>query len=93
MISTGGLGPTLDDVTKKSIAELFGVDMRHEPRVEEHIKELFGVETYPILNPIRDSHWYLKMPSFYLMFLEPHRECCLRNKTHYSLFYQAYPMK
>ena len=46
MISTGGLGPTLDDVTKKSIAELFGVDMRHEPRVEEHIKELFGVETY-----------------------------------------------
>ena len=27
VISTGGLGPTLDDVTKKSIAELFGVDM------------------------------------------------------------------
>lgn len=47
VISTGGLGPTLDDVTKKSIAELFGVDMRHEPRVEEHIKELFRRRNLP----------------------------------------------
>ncbi len=47
VISTGGLGPTLDDVTKKSIAELFDVDMRHEQSVEKHIKELFRRRNLP----------------------------------------------
>ena len=47
VISTGGLGPTLDDVTKKSLAELFGVGMRHEKSVEKHIKELFHRRNLP----------------------------------------------
>ena len=47
VISTGGLGPTLDDVTKKSIAELFGVGMRHEKIVEKHIKEFFHRRNLP----------------------------------------------
>ena len=47
VISTGGLGPTLDDVTKKSIAEMFGVGMRHEPSVEEHIKDIFQRRNLP----------------------------------------------
>jgi nicotinamide-nucleotide amidase len=36
VITTGGLGPTYDDLTKKSIADYFGVGMElHEPSMEK----------------------------------------------------------
>lgn len=41
VLMTGGLGPTKDDITKKSMAEYFGVDMIfHEP-TWERIEKLF----------------------------------------------------
>lgn len=41
VITTGGLGPTYDDITKKSVAEMFGVGLiRHKPS-EQKIKDFY----------------------------------------------------
>ena len=39
VITTGGLGPTADDVTKPAIAEVFGRAMRFEPAILSAIEE------------------------------------------------------
>lgn len=52
VLITGGLGPTKDDITKKAIAEFFGVGMVfHEPSLERFIKllEKWG-------RPLKESH-------------------------------------
>lgn len=42
VLVTGGLGPTLDDLTRHALAELTGTELeRHEPSLE-HIRELFA---------------------------------------------------
>ena len=47
VISTGGLGPTHDDMTKKAVAELFDVGyVLHEPTLE-YIKTLFKERNIP----------------------------------------------
>ena len=41
VLITGGLGPTKDDITKKALADFFGVEMEfHEPTFER-IRKLF----------------------------------------------------
>ncbi|CAM1333713.1 competence/damage-inducible protein A [Tenacibaculum aestuariivivum] len=48
VIITGGLGPTKDDITKKTIAEYFNDDKIVEyPQVIEHIKQLFEKINHP----------------------------------------------
>lgn len=48
VIITGGLGPTKDDITKKTIAEFFNDDEFIEyPEVIEHIKGLFQKINHP----------------------------------------------
>ncbi len=48
VILTGGLGPTKDDITKKTIAEYFNDSKLIEyPEVVEHIKELFKKINHP----------------------------------------------
>ncbi|MBO6534756.1 MAG: competence/damage-inducible protein A [Balneolaceae bacterium] len=47
VITTGGLGPTHDDITKTTIAELFGVEMRQDEEVLIYIKELFASRNIP----------------------------------------------
>ena len=42
VIATGGLGPTLDDRTKRAIASLFGVKLIHEHEIEEDLNKRFG---------------------------------------------------
>jgi nicotinamide-nucleotide amidase len=42
IVTTGGLGPTSDDVTKEIICDYFCCGLREEPAVLEHIKNLFG---------------------------------------------------
>lgn len=42
VICTGGLGPTKDDITKKTFADFFGVQMHYEEAIWLHIQELFG---------------------------------------------------
>lgn len=41
IITTGGLGPTPDDLTTECIAELFGVEMDMDEAVVERIREFF----------------------------------------------------
>ena len=42
VISTGGLGPTQDDLSKAAIAEFFGVGQHFDHKVWEHVKGLFA---------------------------------------------------
>ena len=41
VITTGGLGPTRDDVSKKAVAELFGAPLRFDDSVWENLVERF----------------------------------------------------
>ncbi len=41
IITTGGLGPTKDDITKQTIAEYLGVDLELNEDVLNHIKYIF----------------------------------------------------
>ncbi|NGM62774.1 competence/damage-inducible protein A [Sphingobacterium sp. SGG-5] len=42
VIVTGGLGPTKDDVTKKTIAQYFDTELHLDPEVLAHVKALFA---------------------------------------------------
>lgn len=47
VIITGGLGPTKDDITKKTLAELFGCKLVMDPKVADHVKRMLegrGIE-------------------------------------------------
>jgi nicotinamide-nucleotide amidase len=46
VITTGGLGPTADDLTTECIAELFEVPLYFDEEVFEHIKRLFASFRY-----------------------------------------------
>ena len=44
---TGGLGPTKDDITKKTLAEMFHSRLVIDPTVEEHVRRMLearGIE-------------------------------------------------
>ena len=42
VIATGGLGPTLDDLTRKVAAELFATDFRYDEAVAADLKKRYG---------------------------------------------------
>lgn len=42
IITTGGLGPTLDDLTKKTVADVLGRPMVHDDATTQSLKEYFG---------------------------------------------------
>ena len=50
IIITGGLGPTKDDITKKTLAEYFNVGMRQDPDALENVKQIFSKVSVPILD-------------------------------------------
>lgn len=41
VLITGGLGPTLDDITRETLAEAFGQELVEDPVALEHIESLF----------------------------------------------------
>ena len=41
VIITGGLGPTYDDMTKESVAQVLGKEMVFHPETYERIKDIF----------------------------------------------------
>ena len=42
VILTGGLGPTKDDITKKTLADLFGGGMRYDRTVAAHVERMLA---------------------------------------------------
>ena len=50
ILITGGLGPTKDDITKKTLAEYFGVGMRTDAGALENVKRIFSMYKSPMLD-------------------------------------------
>ncbi len=50
IIITGGLGPTRDDITKKTLADYFGVGMHMDEKALEHVRSLFAKRNLPMLD-------------------------------------------
>lgn len=49
IILTGGLGPTKDDITKKTLAEYFNTGLRSDTESLENVKRIFAKYNRPIL--------------------------------------------
>lgn len=41
VLTTGGLGPTKDDITKRVLTDIFGGELREDPSVLQNIREVF----------------------------------------------------
>jgi nicotinamide-nucleotide amidase len=54
VITTGGLGPTKDDITKKAIAELFSVGFKRDEQTFQHVKAFFESRNVPFL-PVNEA--------------------------------------
>jgi len=50
IIITGGLGPTKDDITKKTLAEYFGVGFRRDTDALDNVKRIFAKSNRPLLS-------------------------------------------
>lgn len=50
ILITGGLGPTKDDITKKTLAEYFNVGLRMDEGALENVKRIFAKSTRPMLD-------------------------------------------
>ncbi len=48
IITTGGLGPTSDDLTRDLVAEMLGKKLHEDPAVLAHIKGFFDVRNRPM---------------------------------------------
>lgn len=44
VITTGGLGPTKDDITKAALMDIFGGSLRRDPEVTANIKRIFAAK-------------------------------------------------
>lgn len=56
VLTTGGLGPTKDDITKHVMCEYFGTTLVEDSRVREHIHELYK-ERPDVLNRLTATQW------------------------------------
>ena len=58
VLTTGGLGPTKDDITKHVMCEYFGTTLVEDSRVREHIHELYK-ERPDVLNRLTATQWFV----------------------------------
>ena len=56
ILTTGGLGPTKDDITKHVMCEYFGTSLVEDPNVRAHIHELYK-ERPEVLNRLTATQW------------------------------------
>ena len=56
VLTTGGLGPTKDDITKHVMCEYFGTTLVENPHVRAHIHELYK-ERLEALNRLTATQW------------------------------------
>lgn len=56
VLTTGGLGPTKDDITKNVLCEYFGTHLIEDARVRAHIAELYK-DRPDILNKLTSTQW------------------------------------
>ena len=56
VLTTGGLGPTKDDITKHVLCEYFGTNLIEDMRVRAHIRELYK-ERPDVLNRLTATQW------------------------------------
>ena len=56
VLTTGGLGPTKDDITKHVLCEYFGTDLIEDARVHKHIYDLYK-ERPDVLNRLTATQW------------------------------------
>ena len=54
---TGGLGPTKDDVTKKALADFFGVGFVFHQETLERINRILEKLNRPVTDALRDQCW------------------------------------
>lgn len=50
ILMTGGLGPTKDDITKKTLAEFFGTGMRRDEETLGIVREIFKRHNAPLID-------------------------------------------
>lgn len=55
IITTGGLGPTNDDITKDVLAKIYNSSLVFHKPTYEHIVELFGLRNYPLTEVNRNQ--------------------------------------
>ena len=56
VLTTGGLGPTKDDITKHVLCEYFGTHLIEDATVRAHIKELYR-DRPDVLNRLTETQW------------------------------------
>ena len=48
VLTTGGLGPTEDDLTREAIAEMLGEELSVDPELERGLREFFSLRGFPM---------------------------------------------
>ena len=56
VLTTGGLGPTKDDITKHVMCEYFGTQLVEDPHVRAHVYELYK-DRPEVLNRLTATQW------------------------------------
>ena len=56
VMTTGGLGPTKDDITKKVLCDYFGTQPVESPAVREHVQRLYK-DRPQVLNRLTATQW------------------------------------